>query len=303
MRKRRQESKNEWKRSAISAVSPLNTARYTHPSSRAKDGVHGRVIASARFFLAFANFLIAVVSSFSRARNSPSDRASGRNASGPPKLQCRSCVFPCFDKFFCKQRHRFSHSVWTLIILAMADALPSESIVATIEEVAAKFELCRNRVWEIASSLDAKKRNKLLQIPSSIQVEKAGRHEDHDQCTFDFCEHSRLDFTGVQQRHECPKEQCGQRFFNTNILEDALEKGKLTAWALDGTAMVARPKTFMAISHVWSDGTGSGAWPPGQVNTCLYEFFMKIAEKFQCDGIWWDTICIPKGKVMQSQKV
>jgi hypothetical protein len=28
----------------------------------------------------------------------------------------------------------------------------------------------------------------------------------------------------------------------------------------------------MAISHVWSDGTGAGAWPDGEDNECLYAF-------------------------------
>ncbi|KEY71550.1 hypothetical protein S7711_09972 [Stachybotrys chartarum IBT 7711] len=50
----------------------------------------------------------------------------------------------------------------------------------------------------------------------------------------------------------------------------------------------------MAISHVWSDGTGNGAWTSGKVNECLYSYFRKIAEQFQCEGIWWDTVCIPQ---------
>jgi hypothetical protein len=152
-------------------------------------------------------------------------------------------------------------------------------------------------VWEIARSLDAKKREKLLEIPSTMEVAKAGQHEGHDQCTFDFCEYSRLDFTGISQRHECAKKDCTQNFFSTEILDDAIEKGKSTAWLLDGTTVIERPKSFMAISHVWSDGTGSGTWPPGQVNACLYEYFMNIAKRFHCEGLWWDTICIPKGKV------
>lgn len=33
-----------------------------------------------------------------------------------------------------------------------------------------------------------------------------------------------------------------------------------------------------------------------EVNECLYEYFKRIAQQFQCDGIWWDTLCIPKAK-------
>ncbi|KAJ5753573.1 ankyrin repeats (3 copies) domain-containing protein [Penicillium nucicola] len=57
----------------------------------------------------------------------------------------------------------------------------------------------------------------------------------------------------------------------------------------------------MAISHVWSDGTGTGAWEDGSVNTCLYDFFVDIAHQLQCDGIWWDTLCIPSGKAARNK--
>jgi hypothetical protein len=47
-------------------------------------------------------------------------------------------------------------------------------------------------------------------------------------------------------------------------------------------------------------GTGTGAWPRGEVNSCLYSFFRRIARQFQCKGIWWDTICIPREKAARS---
>lgn len=51
---------------------------------------------------------------------------------------------------------------------------------------------------------------------------------------------------------------------------------------------------YMAISHVWSDGTGVGVGrQQGHVNTCLMHFWVKIAQRENCDGLWWDTICIP----------
>ncbi|RYC54741.1 hypothetical protein CHU98_g11468 [Xylaria longipes] len=53
--------------------------------------------------------------------------------------------------------------------------------------------------------------------------------------------------------------------------------------------------SYMAISHVWSDGTGVGMKSPGRINTCLYEYFKKISQRKECacDGIWWDSISIP----------
>jgi hypothetical protein len=29
------------------------------------------------------------------------------------------------------------------------------------------------------------------------------------------------------------------------------------------------------------------------VNSCLFRFFCDIAEQIGCEGIWWDTVCIP----------
>lgn len=56
----------------------------------------------------------------------------------------------------------------------------------------------------------------------------------------------------------------------------------------------------MAISHVWADGTGTGAWQAGTVNECLYGFFKNIARHFSCEGIWWDTLCIPREKAART---
>ncbi|KAJ5708044.1 hypothetical protein N7488_007845 [Penicillium malachiteum] len=60
--------------------------------------------------------------------------------------------------------------------------------------------------------------------------------------------------------------------------------------------MLEAQRPYMAISHVWADGTGTGAWQAGTVNECLYAFFESIAKFFSCEGIWWDTLCIPREK-------
>src|SRR5271156_6840007 len=67
--------------------------------------------------------------------------------------------------------------------------------------------------------------------------------------------------------------------------------------------MIEHPRPHMAISHVWSDGTGAGAWPDGEVNECLYKYFKRIAQQFQCEGIWWDTLCIPKEKAAREKAI
>ncbi|ROV95731.1 hypothetical protein VMCG_07627 [Cytospora schulzeri] len=122
------------------------------------------------------------------------------------------------------------------------------------------------------------------------------RHHEHEQCTFDFCEHSRVDFTSVEQRHEkqyCKmqrNEDCGRHEF---LLGHKLWEEKAAIWKLYDQSLLDASHPYMAISHVWADGTGAGTWGSGKVNECLWEFFCDIARGFQCEGCWWDTISIP----------
>jgi hypothetical protein len=187
-------------------------------------------------------------------------------------------------------------------------------IVEAVQRATRDFKLCPNRIWAIARSHPLREKSLPLLIPPTRTIKQTVdhiRHEDkkgHNQCTFDFCEYSRLNFTSVAQRHELPcseKQPCDRirRRFRRDILEKATNAETPTAWKLDGKSMIDPPQRFMAISHVWSDGTGTGAWPEGEVNKCLYDFFRGIAEQFQCEGIWWDTICIPKEKGARSKAI
>lgn len=140
---------------------------------------------------------------------------------------------------------------------------------------------------------------------SILDRDKSEKRENHELCTFDFCEYSQRDFTAVEQRHECKKKKCFQLqdLFSREMLAIAANGGKSTVWSLDGHYMIEPPRPYMAISHVWSDGTGTGAWRDGEVNECLYSFFQGIAKQFQCDGIWWDTLCIPKEKAARTEAI
>jgi hypothetical protein len=178
----------------------------------------------------------------------------------------------------------------------------ASKIIEAVKEAPGKFKLCRNRMWAVARSLPPWEQN-LLQLISSVQ--NIPEQIEHAECSFDFCEVSRRDFTSVAQRHEsrfCKDNSCHrhQGWFPEDKLKEALESGTPTAWKLNGKSMIEPPQQFMAISHVWSDGTGTGSWPRGEVNSCLYSFFRGIAKQFQCKGIWWDTICIPKEKAARS---
>lgn len=188
------------------------------------------------------------------------------------------------------------------------DAAALEMLLACLKATS-DLKLCPNRVWAVAGI----NLPKLLPnfnpapTPKSNQdrpdQDKDTEQNTHELCAYDFCEFSQRDFTAVQQRHECREANCIQLDgrFPRNLLEDAVWAGQPTVWNLKGDKLLEPCRPYMAISHVWSDGTGVGAWKDGQVNECLYMFFRDIAEQFQCEGIWWDTICIPNEKKVRTK--
>ncbi|OTA98502.1 hypothetical protein M426DRAFT_69668, partial [Hypoxylon sp. CI-4A] len=182
-------------------------------------------------------------------------------------------------------------------------------------------QLCPNRVWHVCSLIqDWREKQSILQeILSGMFPMDALGHEDHSACSIDFCEFSNRNFAAVQQYHEPdnPEEKDQEKIaynhkektvcqpirglFDANKLVRAIRSGKLTAWSLNGLSILEHPRPFMAISHVWSDGTGSGAGSSKELNGCLYRYFKRIAKRFQCEGIWWDTLCIPRDRAARSK--
>jgi hypothetical protein len=187
----------------------------------------------------------------------------------------------------------------------------SPAITEAMERATKVFKLCPNRVWAIGRNLQGWETKLPQLIPPVEDGEtrmKIVGHQGHEHCTFDFCEYSMLNFTNAKQRHErpsCATSPCDtiKDKFSAATLNEAAHAGKPTAWRLDGMSMVEDLESFMAISHVWSDGTGAGGWPDGEVNECLYSFFTDIASRFGCEGIWWDTVCIPKNKVARAKAI
>jgi hypothetical protein len=136
-------------------------------------------------------------------------------------------------------------------------------------------------------------------------------HEGHERCTFELCEYPILNYTSVTQRHENGIASCREEkrcttlkgLFSVDKLDEASLAGRPTAWRLDGKSTIGVAEPYMAISHVWSDGTGNGVSANGEVNECLYRFFERIARRWQCTGIWWDAICIPKDKAAKDKAI
>ncbi|KAJ5345860.1 ankyrin repeats (3 copies) domain-containing protein [Penicillium brevicompactum] len=165
---------------------------------------------------------------------------------------------------------------------------------------ARELNICHNRLWAAVG----KNLAHIWPDPSLIERPNSrGGYNDHTKCTIKGCVYSDRNFTGVRQRHECGGSHCLRlkALFSRSELERAVLREGCTAWDLSGVHLLKQPLQYMAISHVWSDGTGTGAWEDGSVNQCLYEFFVDIAHQLECHGIWWDTLCIPSGKAARNQ--
>ncbi|KAJ6186445.1 hypothetical protein N7519_007746 [Penicillium mononematosum] len=181
--------------------------------------------------------------------------------------------------------------------------LPSLVTGPAIREASQKvlsLELCSFRFWNLVD-LAERKETDLPAIVNTLNVEdrrRALRHKHHDKCAATKCQYSHKDSTKVDQLHICESD-CGRYAFPMDELGEALELGHTTAWSRD-VGVVKPPhlhnpdKPYIAISHVWADGTGVGVQQiQGMVNKCLFDYFSGIAKSLGCDGVWWDALSIP----------
>lgn len=161
-----------------------------------------------------------------------------------------------------------------------------------------QMHLCKNRIWNLVKVSD-RKQSDLPDILAALQSQSDTiRHPGHKYCTPSKCQWAHMDTTGIQQIHKCSHSSgeiaCeSDEEFPLELLETNLELGKSTAWLCKKRQLCGAKDPYVAISHVWSDGTGAGNKPYGTVNPCLFDFFAKISERLGCKGIWWDVISVP----------
>ena len=141
----------------------------------------------------------------------------------------------------------------------------------------------------------------------SASIKELHLSSDHDVCTAEVCSFSNIDSTRVEQLHKCSGKACGEplRFASSR-------RYKRITWWLNNNgdnngsphnAITKGKGQYMAISHVWSDGTGGGVQGEGLVNRCLFTYFRDIARNFGCTAIWWDTISIPTERVARQTAI
>ncbi|KAI2463033.1 hypothetical protein F4781DRAFT_151320 [Annulohypoxylon bovei var. microspora] len=194
--------------------------------------------------------------------------------------------------------------------------------------------ICPNRLWNISIQGDENTSNISHLAAIVLETGAAPDKGRHRLCTDSLCLYSHENSTTIKQLHRCRAGSCMQEMkFPPELLDRSFKDWKdiqtsnlnrssntalsfdnwpLTAWRItelhEGWPLKTvrrfrrRPRLctqgskYMALSHVWSDGTGVGMKSAGKVNTCLFEYFSDIARRLNCTGVWWDTICIPAGR-------
>ncbi|RGP77370.1 kinesin light chain [Fusarium longipes] len=187
---------------------------------------------------------------------------------------------------------------------------PVQKAINDIESM----RICKNRLWNVINASDRKHGDLPDIVTSLLSIGESLAHKGHESCTPSKCQSTHMDSTKVEQLHKCDSGHCGQKTFPVELLATEIKVGESTAWLCDKTKQPkASPiapqlnvinESYIAISHVWSDGTGV-VKDAGSVNRCLYEFFEQIAIRLGCKALWWDAISIPqelkaRSKAMQT---
>ena len=184
----------------------------------------------------------------------------------------------------------------------------SKQVLSEATQTAHSNGICKNRLWNLTVGAGEREEVDLPILMKMLQSqEPARRSSDHDTCTAAVCCLSSIDSTRVRQLHKCPNKDCGESLcFPYSQVKSPDER---VTWWMDesnGVPYVVNPKAnvpYMAISHVWADGTGGGVQGEGLVNQCLFKYFKAIAEDLGCRAIWWDTICIPAERVARQKAI
>ena len=239
----------------------------------------------------------------------------------------RSFQEPCVPRFSCVDAHGSVDLIkWVSRVLYKTQhSLVSNEFTWINRQLARGYEyralisarecgsrgICRNRLWNLSfpSAHGILELSHLAELALGFSQE--GNHKD---CTEQLCLYSHNNSTLVEQIHKCPpseRDKCTEVCFppealnimfssSSTPLTNGVAASQDIAWQWPGGVLAPRlirnGQQYMAISHVWSDGTGAGLKKPGTANRCLVDFFSGLATELGCDGIWWDVICIPNGK-------
>ena len=174
-----------------------------------------------------------------------------------------------------------------------------------------EFGICPSRLWALAMGKGSDYSDMLVFLDhlAKRKSHSAISRFAHDDCTEELCIPANNDTTTIRQLHKCQSNDCAIFTFPIEKLDEAfcgLDRPIPwipTSWAVNSSwqqdqtlRLSSLNEDFIAISHVWSDGTGNGLQSPGYVNGCLLQYWADIAKSLKCSGLWWDTLCVPTQK-------
>ncbi|KAI1753980.1 hypothetical protein F4782DRAFT_545321 [Xylaria castorea] len=192
-----------------------------------------------------------------------------------------------------------------------------ESDAVAISQKCHDRGLCPNRLWNVSLHGSDTAVGVCHLGNASLGFLPLGSRDKHVDCTAQYCLRAHENSTLVKQAHVCTDNHCGKEMiFHTDLLDQA-SKGPYQASGIcsssriyrmvrpgsDHQVMTWKEKNYMALSHVWSDGTGVGLKAPGKVNKCLYAYFANVARRLGCDGLWWDAISIPSERTARATAI
>ncbi|RYC63465.1 hypothetical protein CHU98_g2749 [Xylaria longipes] len=239
----------------------------------------------------------------------------------PPRFSCID-VHGCLDLLQWAHRVFFGHltswrgHVWFKVGMEAGIAKFASGYETSTVAAARKCRargLCPNRLWNVALQATYGVAELLPLTRMAIDHRNTAQDGNHLNCTEQLCLYSHENSTIVKQAHKCPLGTCESelRFpikaVNNMFAKDLNSPGSSmfhkwcqSAWRTQpssGSMTLCDPgDSYLAISHVWRDGTGGGMKDAGVVNECLFDFFAKLATDLDCVGLWWDAICIPTGR-------
>lgn len=168
---------------------------------------------------------------------------------------------------------------------------------------ARSLSVCQSRLWSFIKASDRLE----VDLPAVVSMTRRvplDRERQHRECTEEFCRFNNINSTFVRQLHKCKNGVCSEICFPPTELEYAVLQKLPTAWTIRQPPEVnCHEGTYMALSHLWADGTGLGLKKPGEVNRCLINYFINIAKRLECDGIWWDTLCVPAKRELRRKAI
>ncbi|MCJ1242597.1 hypothetical protein MMC14_010606 [Varicellaria rhodocarpa] len=182
----------------------------------------------------------------------------------------------------------------------------TDSAISKAWESSCKVGICKNRLWSLTRVAELKE----VDLPPLVEVAQhcpALRNNGHDNCTAGDCPFNHVNTTLVEQLHKCntmDRAACSRIRYPVELLEDSINRGMGSVWERHGLHTATGTLPYVAISHVWIDGTGIGIGDRvgiGIVNRCLAEYFFRILDKLHCTGLWWDTISLPTTEGMRKK--